>query len=218
MGTEPSRLKKTLFEGDGEQAASFEPVPDTCPSREDAMIKPPIPPRFPEDRALDDDMGNWWVLHVKPNCEKMVARYLINRSISYYLPLYERQTRVGYFRRIRTTIVPLFGGYICFALPKIEHRLLYDTKKFVRIIEVDDQESFVSELSNVARAIESGEELVVRPGLVPGRKVLILSGPLEGTEGVIVKSRHDRHLAVSVQMFNQSVLVRLDPLTKIEPQ
>jgi len=176
-----------------------------------------IPPRFPEDRSLEADLGQWWVLHVKPNCEKMVATYLLNRNISYYLPLYAKQRRVGYFRRVRTTIVPLFSGYLCFALDKKEHSLLYDTKKFVRIIAVEDQESFVKELTAINRAIETGQDLIVEPRLVPGRKVLILSGPLEGTEGVVVRSRVERRIALSVKMFNQSVIVRLDPLTMIEP-
>ena len=47
--------------------------------------------------------------------------------------------------------------------------------------------------------------------------MLILSGPLEGTEGVVVHRRTERQLALSVEMFNQSVLVKLDPWTKIEP-
>jgi transcription antitermination factor NusG len=181
------------------------------------MVRQAVPPRFPTDRSLDEDVGDWWVLHVKPNCEKQVATYLFNRNISYYLPLYTRKTRVGYFKRIRTTEVPLFSGYLCFALDRERHNLLYDTKKFVRIIKVEDQEAFVKELNSIAKAIETGEDLLVRPGLVPGRKVLIMSGPLEGTEGVVVQRRLEKQLALSVRMFNQSVLVKLDPLTKLEP-
>jgi transcription antitermination factor NusG len=181
------------------------------------MAKDVIPARFPEDRPLDEDIGAWWVLHVKPNCERQVAAYLFHRNISYYLPLYTKKTRVGYFKRIRATEVPLFRGYLCFALDKEQHNLLYDTKKLVRIIKVDDQEGFVRELNSIAKAIETGDDLMVQPGLTPGRRVLILSGPLEGTEGVVVKRRLERQLALSVQMFNQTVLVKLDPLTKLEP-
>jgi transcription antitermination factor NusG len=181
------------------------------------MEKEAIPKRFPEDRTLEEDLGSWWVLHTKPNCEKQIAAYLMNRGIGYYLPLYLKKTRVGYFKRLRVTEVPLFGGYICLALEKERHALLYDTKKFVRIIQVDDQESFVKELAAIERAIHSGEDLAVHSGLVPGRRVLILSGPLEGTEGVVVRRRADRQLAISVTMFNQTVLVRLDPYTKLEP-
>jgi transcription antitermination factor NusG len=175
----------------------------------------PVPSRFPEDLHLDRELGHWWVLHVKPNCEKITAAYLLKRNISYYLPLYEKRVRVGYFRRIRTTVVPLFRGYLCFALDKEDHDLLYDTKKIVRIIEVDDQESFVKELTAIDRAIETGEELLIQTGLVPGRKVYIASGPLEGSEGVVIGRRQEQ-LALSVRMFNQSVLVKLDPFTKVE--
>ncbi|MBI5250845.1 MAG: hypothetical protein HY912_15260 [Desulfomonile tiedjei] len=180
------------------------------------MSKDIIHSRYPEDRPLDEDLGAWWVMHIKPNCERMVAAYMLNRNISYYLPLYKHKKRIGGLRRIREVEIPLFSGYICFALDRDKHNLLYDTKKFVRIIKVEDQLRFVQELGAVAMAIDSGEDLMVRSGLVPGRKVLILSGPLEGTSGVIVRSRLERQLALSVQMFNQSVLVTLDPSTRLE--
>jgi transcription antitermination factor NusG len=180
------------------------------------MSKDAIYSRYPLERPLDEDLGVWWVMHVKPNCEKIVASYMLNRNISYYLPLYKRKTRVGGLRRIREVEATLFSGYICFALDRDKHNLLYDTKKFVRIIKVEDQERFVQELGAIAKAIDSGEDLLVRPGLLPGKKVLILSGPLEGTTGVIVRSRLERQLALSVEMFNQSVLVTLEPSTKLE--
>jgi transcription antitermination factor NusG len=175
-----------------------------------------VPPRYPEGRSLDEDIGFWWVLHTKPNCEKQMAAYLLNREISYYLPLYQKKTRFGNLKRIRTVEAPLFGGYLCFALDKQDHRKLYDTKKFVRIIPIDDQARFVDELQSVARAIETEPDLLVRPGLVPGRRIRVSSGPLEGIEGVIVQRRGDRQLALSVQMFNQTVVVKLDPLTRTE--
>jgi transcriptional antiterminator RfaH len=178
--------------------------------------KTPIQARFPLDRPLDEDLGSWWVMHIKPNCEKKVASYLLNRQISYYLPLYKRRSRVGYFKRIRETDAPLFGGYLCFALDREKHSLLYDTQKFVRIIKVEDQAGFVQELNAIARAIETGADLLVEPGLVPGKRVRILSGPMEGIEGIILRRHRERQLALSVRMFNQTVLLTLDPRTKVE--
>lgn len=179
-------------------------------------ISPMIVSRYPPDRPLAHDLGLWWVLHVKPNCEKLMAKFLMNREIGYYLPLYGRKERVGYYQRIRVSVVPLFRGYLCIALDREQHHLLYDSKKFVRIIRVEDQERLIKELESVVKAIESGEDLNVRGGLVPGKKVLILSGPLQGTEGVVVQRRKEAQLALSVTMFNQSVLVKLDPFTKLE--
>ncbi len=176
-----------------------------------------VPARYPQDRLLEEDLGLWWVLHTKPNCEKQLAAYLLNRNISYYLPLRKKTVRIGGLGRIRTSEIPLFGGYLCFALDKQDHTLLYDSKKFVRILKVDDQATFVKELQAVTKAIETYEDLSVHHGLVPGRKVLILSGPLEGTVGVVVRRRRQSKLVLSVQMFNQSVLVTIDPATILEP-
>ena len=180
------------------------------------LLSGSIPARFPEDRDLEEDLGLWWVIHTKPNCEKQVATYLLNRGISYFMPLYLKKTRFGNLGRIRTSEVPLFSGYLCFALDRPQHVQLYDTKKFVRIIKVDDQESFVRELKNVTAAVRTEQDVQVQGGLVPGKRVLILDGPLEGTEGVVVKHRGVQRLALSVRMFNQTVLVKLDPLTRVE--
>lgn len=179
--------------------------------------KKQIPARYPHTRSLDEDLGLWWVLHTKPNCEKQVAEYLFNRKISFYLPLVRKRVRYGNLGRTRITQECLFRGYICLALDKGEHWQLYDTKKLVRIIKVDDQERFVRELEAVAKAVETQQELLVRPGLVPGRRVLIHSGPLAGSEGVVVQLRKQKHLGLSVHMFNQTVLVKLDPYTDVEP-
>ncbi len=146
-----------------------------------------------------------------------MATYLYRRGISYYLPLMEKATRVGGLQRVRTRLVPVFGGYICLALDREDHGLLYDTHKFVKIIPVEDQETFVSQLGSVAHAIESKRELIVRQGLARGKRIEILSGPLAGTIGVVVSHNKKKHLAVSVEMFNQNVLVRLDPETLVVP-
>jgi transcription antitermination factor NusG len=190
--------------------------PSNVSGRRVMTRKSEIPARYPDDRPLEEDLGSWGVLHVKPNCEKLVAGYLMSRNIGYYLPLCRKQSRVGYFKRFRIIEEPLFRGYLCFALPKKDHNLLYGSKKLVRIVDVDDQARFVNELQAVAKAVETGDDLLVEPGLVPGKKVLVLSGPLQGTHGTIVKRRKERQLALSVHMFNQTVLLKLDPGTKLE--
>jgi len=176
-----------------------------------------VPARYPEGRTLEEDLGLWWILYTKPRCERQIVQYLLNRDISYYLPLYRRKIRYGNLRRTRTRELPLFNGYICFALDKQDHNLLYDCKKFVRIIRVDSQARFVKEMQAVVQAVETQDDLLVRGGLTPGRRILILSGPMMGHEGVIVRLRGKKHLALSVKMFNQTVLVRLDPETMLEP-
>ncbi|MDQ1240458.1 MAG: hypothetical protein QG577_2644 [Thermodesulfobacteriota bacterium] len=175
-----------------------------------------FPRRYPESRPLGEDQGLWWVIHTKPNCEKMIATYLYNRGISYYLPLYRKKERIGYFRRIRVVEIPLFRGYVCMALEKEQHHLLYDSKKWVKLIKVGDQIQFLGELEAIEKAISEEAELIVRPGLVPGRKVLVQSGPLKGLEGVLLKRRSGTQLGLKATLFNQTVHIKLDAFTKLE--
>ncbi|MEW6352013.1 MAG: transcription termination/antitermination NusG family protein [Thermodesulfobacteriota bacterium] len=182
------------------------------------MTQQPLKSRYPEGKPLEDDIGSWWVMHTKPNCEAGLANYLERREISYYLPLVRKKKIFGGLRRTRTILAPLFTGYLCFALERDQHSLLYDTKKFVRIIKVDDQERFVKELSAIAKAIETqGENFSVQQGIPVGRRVAILTGPLAGHEGLVVRRNRQEKLALSVHMFNQSVVVNLDPATELEP-
>src|SRR5262245_11353696 len=74
------------------------------------------PPLWPEN-LLDQELVNgsksaphWWALHVRPRSEKMLARKLLARRVSYYLPQHEH--RKTYQRRIVASRVPVFPGYI----------------------------------------------------------------------------------------------------------
>jgi transcription antitermination factor NusG len=175
-----------------------------------------VPSRFPEGRPLDHDTGSWWILHCKPNREWKLAKFLLKHEISYYLPIYERKTRIGYFRREKIIPTPLFRGYICFALDRNAHHLLYETHDFVRAIEVTDQDRFVHELELVSRAIETGQDLFVMPGIMKGRRVQITSGPLKGAEGIVVGRSKKGQFAITVEMFNRTVIVNVDPFTNLE--
>ena len=181
------------------------------------QIREIVPQRYPEDRPLVADLGLWQVLHVKSNWEKKVAAYLMGKNISYYLPSRSVRMTIACRRSTRITEVPLFRGYVCYALERDDHHLLYGSGMFVRILQVEDQERFVTELEAVGKAIQTRDDLVLRPGVFPGKKVVILSGPLKGTEGVVVGRGRRRSLALSVEMFNQTVLVRIDPFTDVRP-
>lgn len=173
--------------------------------------------RYPEDRSLKEDEGRWWVVHTRTNCEKIIATYLRNREVSYYIPLYNKKERIGCFQRIRVTQVPLFRGYVCIALEKREHSLLYDSKKWVRLIKVPDQTQFVRELENIEQALAKDVDAVVYPGLVVGKKVIVRSGPLTGVEGIYLNRRRGTQIGLRATLFNQSVNIWLDPYTRLEP-
>lgn len=174
-----------------------------------------IPSRYPEGKPLEEDLGLWWVIHSKPNREWKLARYLLNQGISYYMPLYDRKIRIGGLRE-KITKAPLFKGYLCFALDREKHWRLYDTHDFARIIQITEQNSFVRELQSVSKVLAVEQDLLVKPGLLKGLRVVVTSGPLQGVEGIVVGRSSKGRFAITVEMFNRTVIVNVDPLTDLE--
>ncbi len=175
-----------------------------------------VPSRFPVDRPIDDDTGRWWVLQSKPNRDWKLATYLRNREISYYMPLYDSRIKFGSFGREKVVRAPLFKGYLCVALDRERHSLLYDSHDFARIIEIKDQATFVKELQSVSRVTTTEQDLQVKAGVLKGRTALIASGPLKGVEGVVVSRAKKGKFAISISMFNRTLILNVNPFTDLE--
>jgi transcription antitermination factor NusG len=180
------------------------------------VIGDDLPCRYPIDKSFSDFLDSWWVMHVKPNCEIQIVSFLFSKNIPYFSPHYTKNVKYGNLGRIRAKTIPLFPGYVCFVLDRDEHRMLYDTKKLVRILHVRNQSQFVDELTSIDRALASGLELDVKSGLAIGSKVIIESGPLQGMLGIVVRSKDEKRLALNVTMFNQNVIMTLGPDTIIK--
>jgi transcription antitermination factor NusG len=175
-----------------------------------------VPSRFPVDRPIEDDTNRWWVLQSKPNRDWKLATYLRNREISYYMPLYDRRIKFGSFGRERVVKAPLFKGYLCVALDRERHSLLYDSHDFAKIIEVKDQATFVKELQSVSRVTTTEQDLQVKEGVLKGRTALITSGPLKGVEGIVVSRAKKGKFAISISMFNRTLILNVNPFTDLE--
>lgn len=175
-----------------------------------------VPSRFPTDRSIADDTGLWWVLQTKPNRDLKLARYLMKQEIGYYLPLYDFKIKYGSLGRVRVVRAPLMKGYLCVALDKSNHKQLYNSHDFSRIIEVKDQASFVKELQSLHLVTENEQDIEVQPGLLKGRAAHIVSGPLKGVQGVVLSRVRKGQFAISVPMFNRTVVLNVNRMTNLE--
>jgi len=165
---------------------------------------------MPAGRALEDDLGVWWVVRVKPRQEKALARELARMGAGYYLPLFTRRTIRRDNGKPRKTVLCLFPGYIS-VVDYPRHKLhILRTGRALGSLEVRDQERFVSELACIEKALASGDGLEVRPALAEGRRVVIARGPMEGVQGVVMSlSRGYNRVHLNVEMFGSSVAVTI---------
>jgi len=166
------------------------------------------PTTWPDAESISDFTGTWWVAHTKSRNEKALAHDLINRGISYFLPMSWKVRRKS--RRTVKSLLPLFSGYL-FCCGKENDRVeLLRTDRVANVIEVTDQEKLVSELLQIEQALRAGAPLTPHKYIKAGQKCRVTAGPLLGLEGVVTQTRGAMRLVLQVDMLGQAASVEID--------
>jgi transcriptional antiterminator RfaH len=168
---------------------------------------------FPDDlfasgRSERAETGEWWVLHTRPRVEKALARRFLARQIPFFLPLYDREWRKH--GRLFRSHLPLFPGYVFLRGGSQTRLAALETNQVVRVIPVPDQAQLQTDLERVYRLVTSGQPLNPEERLIPGSRVEIISGPLEGLKGRIIGSAKCLKLFVEVQFLQRGVSVEIE--------
>jgi transcription antitermination factor NusG len=165
-------------------------------------ILPAEPDLYPRDlwenpaTPGNGDARTWWCLHTKPRQEKATARDLRVHRVPFYLPQVVHEDRTPQGRKTRS-VLPLFPSYL-FLLGNDEERLLaLKGNRLVRVIEVNDQDAIGHDLRQIYQMLASGLAVVPEPAVPVGARVRIVSGPLTGIEGTVIKrGKRDQFVAV----------------------
>jgi len=168
---------------------------------------------FPDDLFQaafpgEDHSARWWVLQTRPRLEKSLARRLLRKQASFFLPLHTHRWRTQ--GRWVCSHNPLFTGYL-FLHGDSEARLLAMQTNLVALcLPVVDQEQLWTDLARVHRLITSGAPLTPEDRLQVGDPVEITSGPLAGMEGKILRHGSKLRFCVEVQLLQRGVSVDID--------
>ena len=165
--------------------------------------------------ADEDDVPRWWCLHTKPRQEKAAARFLRDHQYPHYLPQITKESRTPAGRKIRS-VVPLFPSYL-FLLGDTKQRLeSFRGGHLVSTLEVEDQEQIDGELGQIHRMLSSGLPVMPEPEYPVGSQVRILSGPLTGLIGTVVRRGNRDHFVALVHFLGRGATVELEGW-QIEP-
>jgi hypothetical protein len=174
-------------------------------------LLPQEPCLYPES-LLSTPAGNedlrWWVLHTKPRTEKSLARRLRGKEIAFFLPLYHRQWRSS--GRLRDAFLPLFPGYLFLLGDADARRRALETNLVLRTLLVSDQRQLEHDLKRVHQMVEHGSGLTPEDRLRPGTRVEIISGPLAGMHGTILRRRNRFKFYVEIHLLQQGVSAEIE--------
>jgi transcription antitermination factor NusG len=164
-------------------------------------ILPAEPDMYPPDlwhngASRPNGSSRWWCLHAKPRQEKAAARQLRKMRIAHYLPQVVNETRTPGGRKIRS-VIPLFPGYLFLLGDEHNRRDAIHTNTLVGVLEVPDQDAIANDLRQIQQLVNSGLPVVAEPTYPVGTRIRIMSGPLKGIVGTVVRrAKRDQFVAV----------------------
>jgi transcription termination/antitermination protein NusG len=152
----------------------------------------------------------WYAAYTCANHEKRVGEQLHGRAVEHFLPLYEAVHRWK-DRRVRLQL-PLFPGYVFVRLALRDRSRVLQIPSVVRLVGFNGQPAALPD--EEVEALRDGLARQLRaephPYLTVGRRVRILRGPLEGSEGILIRKKGLLRVVLSVDLIMRSVALEID--------
>jgi transcription antitermination factor NusG len=154
--------------------------------------------------------AEWFALRVKSRREKVVAVMARNRGFEEFVPLYESRRR--WSDRFSSVSLPLLPGYV-FCRLAVERRLpLLTIPGVLHFVGIGRTPVPIteSEIAAIQAAVNAGLRPEPWPYLEAGQRVQLEEGPLAGLEGLLIETRKQHRIVVSVSLLKRSVAVEID--------
>lgn len=153
---------------------------------------------------------DWYAIHVKSRCEKVVFEQLNQKGYESFLPMY--WSRRVWSDRVKVLQLPLFGGYI-FCRLDVQRRLpILQTPGVITVVgkgkipvPIDP-----AQIDNIRAAVNSGQNVQPWPRLDLGERVRVEFGPLRGVEGTLLRYKSASQLILAVDLMQRAIAVEVD--------
>ena len=152
----------------------------------------------------------WYAGYTSARHEKKVAQQLRQRDIECFLPLYETVRRWNNGRhRVQ---MPLFPGYVFVRIALKERLRVLQIPGFVRLVGFNGLPYPLpgTEIDAMREALIAGVVAEPYPYLTTGSRVEVLSGPLQGVRGVLLRRQGKCRVVLSIDLIMRSVVVEVE--------
>ena len=169
--------------------------------------------------AMHPDL-RWLPVYTQPLHERRLLKHFEQMGIPCYLPMLKKaayktvRSQNRTYQYLKEVHRPMFPGYLFACLAQKEEESAWRTRSIIRIFRDQNftQEQLLDEL-NLIRRFELASEtqkVEILPNLVPGKKVLISSGPFEGIYGIIESRRKPLKFIVNLEIMEQAIATEID--------
>jgi len=155
----------------------------------------------------------WYAVYTCANHEKRVAEQLRERSVDYFLPMYECERRWK-DRRVKLQ-TPLFPGYVFVRIALRDDRLrILQTPGIVHLVSFSGHPAPLpqEDIQAIQDCLSHGLQVEPHPYLRVGHRMQVKSGPLQGLEGVIVRRKNRSRFILSFDLLQRAVAIEMNAI------
>jgi transcription antitermination factor NusG len=156
--------------------------------------------------------AHWYALYTLSNREKRVSEQLANHVVEHFLPLYERRSK--WKDRIVRLRLPVFPGYVFVRLALKDRLQILRISGVSRFVGFDGTPVALAEddIDRIRTILNQGYSVEPHPYIKIGCRVRVVSGALQGMEGVIARKKNRSRFVITLDMIRQSMAVEADAL------
>ncbi|HEY2234108.1 MAG TPA: UpxY family transcription antiterminator [Candidatus Angelobacter sp.] len=156
------------------------------------------------------DAGPWFALQVVPRHEKSLDKILEYRGCIHFLPTYRVRRR--WSDRVKVVEQPLFPGYVFCRSQSNLMEVIRGSPGIIRIVAFGRKPHPIpdEEIEALQQIVRGKREYSAFPYLNVGQKVRVISGPLTGISGTIMRFKNHDRLVISIDVIMKSVSVEID--------
>lgn len=151
---------------------------------------------------------DWYVLYLRPRTENRVCRMLTKFGYEVFLPVLPT-IRIWKNRQKRKILLPLFPSYLFVYTHAHELYLIRQLPHVVSYVASGGKPSTVSEkeIEEIRQLLGFEYSVTVEKRFFKGESVRILSGPLAGYEGTLVRQHSKTRFGIRLEAINYTVLI-----------
>jgi transcription antitermination factor NusG len=153
---------------------------------------------------------NWRALYTRHHHEKSVAKTLMAKGFTVFLPLYSAPRR--WKDRTKVVSFPLFSCYVFINGGLDRHLDIVTTAGVHGFVCCGGFPAVIprQEIDGIRQVIERSVKIEPHPFIKCGDHVRVKTGPLEGIEGILVRKKKFSRLVLTVELLGKSAAVEVD--------
>lgn len=150
----------------------------------------------------------WHVFYLRPRNERIATRLISNHGYEVFCPVIHKMKRWKNRQRKKVSL-PLFPNYLFVYTYPHELFAIRSFSQVVNFVSFAGKPSILSEqeVHGIRIMLNVGAAIAVETRFSRGEHVRIVSGPLKGYEGILVKRRNKSRFGIRLKAINHAVFI-----------